>query len=356
MAQLSDDCFAQGGELLSADAALSLLAERVHPITTPETAPVAAALGRILAADIVAERDVPPHDNSAVDGYAVYFDDLLPGRETRLPIAGRVAAGHPLSSAAGRGAAIRIFTGAPMPAGPDTIMMQEDCRIDGDDVVIQPGIARGANRRERGEDVAKGETVLHAGRRLRPQDIGLAASLGHADLSVYRRLDVAVFSTGDEVFDPGTASLPAGGVYDSNRYCLMALLQGLGCGPTDLGILPDAPAPIGNALSTAAAAQDVIICSGGMSTGEEDHVRAAVQALGQIHFWRLAIKPGRPVAMGQVAGTPFFRLAGQSGGDDGHLPVPGAAGHPGPCRRHRVGAASVPRARGLRLRQARQPP
>ena len=310
MAQLRDDCFAQGGELLSADAALSLLAERVHPITTAETAPLSAALGRILARDIVAERDVPPHDNSAVDGYAVYFDDLLAGRETRLPIAGRAAAGHPLSSAGARGAAIRIFTGAPMPAGPDTIMMQEDCRIDGDDVVIQPGIARGANCRQRGEDVAKGETVLHAGRRLRPQDIGVTASLGRAELSVFRPLDVAVFSTGDEVFDPGTTNLPAGGVYDSNRYCLMALLQGLGCRPTDLGILPDAPGPIGNALSTAAGAHDVIISSGGISTGEEDHVRAAVQALGQLHFWRLAIKPGRPVAMGQVAGTPFFGLPG----------------------------------------------
>lgn len=310
MAQLSDDCFAQGGELLSADAALSLLGERVHPIATPEVVPLSAAHGRILAADVVAERDVPPHDNAAVDGYAVHFDDLLGDGETRLAIAGRAAAGHPLSAKAPRGTAIRIFTGAPMPEGPDTAMMQEDCRIDGDVVVIPPGIARGANRRRRGEDVAEGETVLRIGRRLRPQDVGLAASLGRARLSVFRPLNVAVFSTGDEVFDPGPANLPAGGVYDANRYCLIALLQGLGCRPIDLGILPDAEAPIADALAAAAKAHDVIISSGGMSTGEEDHVRASVESQGSLHFWRLAIKPGRPVAMGQVAGTPFVGLPG----------------------------------------------
>jgi molybdopterin molybdotransferase len=309
MAQLSDDCFAFGSELLSIGAALAMLDAKLVAVVEPETVPLKEALGRILAAAIDAPRNVPPHDNAAVDGYAVFFADLSPDAPTELPIGGRAAAGHPLGRAARRGEAIRIFTGAPMPEGPDTVLMQEDCSEAEGRVRIPPGIKRGANRRRVGEDVMAGARVLSSGRRLRAQELGLAAALGFTTLPVYRRLRVAVFSTGDEVRDPGTA-LPAGAIYDANRYVLYALLEGLGAAVTDLGILPDRDSAIREALAAAAATHDLIIGSGGMSTGEEDRVKAAVEAQGRLHFWRLAIKPGRPVAMGQVGGIPFMGLPG----------------------------------------------
>lgn len=309
MAQLSDDCFAFGGDLMSIAAALSLLDAKLVPLVEPETVPLRAARGRILAAPLIAPRDVPPHDNAAVDGYAIFFDDLAADETTLLPVGGRAAAGHPLGRSARRGEAIRIFTGAPMPEGPDTVMMQEDC-VEGDGIVrIPPGIKRGANRRRAGEDAKAGTTVLAPGRRLRPQELGLAAALGFTALPVYRRLRVAIFSTGDEVRDPGEA-LPRGAIYDANRYVLQALLEGLGAEVSDLGILPDSAAAIRDALAKAARAHDLILTSGGMSTGEEDHVKAAVEAEGRLHFWRLAIKPGRPVAMGQIGRVPFMGLPG----------------------------------------------
>ncbi|MBI3451628.1 MAG: molybdopterin molybdotransferase MoeA [Rhodospirillales bacterium] len=309
MAQLSDDCFAFGGELMRADKALAILADRIDPVATAETAPLAAARGRILARDIVAGRDVPPHDNAAVDGYAVFFDDLDPAGPTRLKIAGRVAAGQILGRKAERGEAVRVFTGAPMPPGPDTCFMQEDTRVEGDHVVLPPGIKRGANRRKAGEDVKTGATILRAGHRLRPQDIGLAASVGATQIEIYRPLKVAVFSTGDELREPGEPT-PPGAVYDANRYVLVALLAQLGCTVGDFGILKDRRETIEAALLRAAEGYDAIVTSGGMSTGEEDHVRAAVEAQGSIHFWRLAIRPGRPVALGQVKGVPFVGLPG----------------------------------------------
>jgi molybdopterin molybdotransferase len=309
MAQLSDDCFAFGGDLMSMAAALDLVGAKLVPVVEPETVPLKAARGRILAEPLVAPRHVPPHDNSAVDGYAVFFDDLRPNETTELPVIGRAAAGHPLGHAAQRGAAVRIFTGAPMPEGPDTVLMQEDC-VEADGRVRIPwGIKRGANRRKAGEDITAGATVLRAGQRLRPQELGLAASLGFTALSVYRSLRVAIFSTGDEVRDPG-AALPQGAIYDANRYVLQALLEGLGAAVTDLGILPDREDAIRDALAAAARRHDLILTSGGMSTGEEDHVKAAVEAQGKLHFWRLAIKPGRPVAMGQIGRVPFMGLPG----------------------------------------------
>ena len=313
MAQLNDDCFAQGDELLPADAALALLRQRLHPVVESETLALRHAGGRILAADVIADRDVPPNDNSAVDGYAVYFNDLDRNHETVLPVAGRAAAGHPLDAPAQRGTAVRIFTGAPMPdaadGGPDTVMMQEDCRREGDQVTIRPGIARGANRRRRGEDVTAGATILETGQRLRAQDVGLAASVGRAELTVFRALRVAVFSTGDEVREPGAAAAN-GAIYDANRFCLMTLLDGLGCRVSDLGIVADDRTAIAAALETAAHEHDLVITSAGMSTGEEDHLAAVVGEAGQLYFWRLAIKPGRPVALGQIAGTPFIGLPG----------------------------------------------
>jgi len=309
MAQLSDDCFSGGGEMMPTARALALLDDRIEVVC--DAAPVAlrAALGRFLAEDVVAGYSVPPHSNSAVDGYAVHFDDLDHDHETRLPVTGRAAAGHSLGRAATRGEAVRIFTGAPVPPGPDTIMMQEDCREENGEVVIAPGIKRGANLREAGEDITAGATILHAGRRLRPQDIGLAAAVGRTELAVYRPLDVSLFSTGDEIREPGQ-DLPDGCVFDSNRHTLIALLDNLGCRVRDLGILPDRPEAIGGALAEARDKSDLIVTSGGMSVGDEDHVKAAVEALGSLYFWRLAIKPGRPVALGQVGRVPFVGLPG----------------------------------------------
>jgi molybdopterin molybdotransferase len=309
MAQLSDDCFAFGGTLLSVDAALALIAQRVTPVVGEETVPLAEATGRVLAHDLVAGMDLPPHANSAVDGYAIAHADLLTDRDTTLPVTGRAAAGHPLGRAIERGEAIRIFTGAPMPDGADTVMMQEDCTLADGKVTLKPGIKEGANRRHAGEDVARGAVALAAGRRLKPAALGLAAALGRDRLQVYHPLRVALLSTGDEVREPGT-TLPAGTIYDANRIMLASLLRGLGCRVSDLGIRPDREAALADTLGEAAARHDLIVTSGGVSTGEEDHVRAAIERLGRIDFWRLAIKPGRPVALGQVKGVPLIGLPG----------------------------------------------
>jgi molybdopterin molybdotransferase len=309
MAQLSEDCFAFGGALLPVEKALSLIEERVVPVTESESVALAEACGRVLARDLVAPFDLPPHANSAVDGYAVAFADLSPDRETILPVGGRAAAGHPLSRPARAGEAIRIFTGAPMPEGADTVLMQEDCVAEGDSVRLKPGIRRGANRRESGEDVAKGTVALAAGRRLRPADLGLAAALGFSELSVRRALKAALLSTGDELCEPGTPRSP-GAIYDANRFLLKGLLAGLGARVSDLGILPDREEALADALLGAAAKHDLIVTSGGMSTGEEDHMKRVVEGLGSLHFWRLAIKPGRPVALGQVGAVPLLGLPG----------------------------------------------
>lgn len=309
MAQLSNDCFAFGGQLMSAADALARLAERLTVVAEPEDVALKDACGRILAEDVVAQRSVPPHDNAAVDGYAVFYEDLKGDAETRLEVAGRAAAGHPLGSAARRGQAVRVFTGAPMPDGPDTVFMQEDCRLDRGAVVVPPGIKRGANRRRAGEDVTAGATILRAGRRLRPQDIGLAASIGRTMIRVYKPLRVALLSTGDEIRDIGQ-DLPPGCVYDANRYALAGLLARVGCQVDDLGIVPDRRAALREVLDRAAAAHDLLVSSGGVSTGEEDHVRAVVDELGSLHFWRLAIRPGRPIALGQIRRVPFIALPG----------------------------------------------
>ena len=314
MAQLSDDCFAFGGELMPTDEALAILDERLSPVVSLEMLPLRRAHGRILAEDVVAQNFVPPHDNAAVDGYAVYFDDLDTGEETTLPVAARITAGHPLGRPPRRGEALRIFTGAPVPGklnapGHDTVLMQEDCCEEDGRVTIPPGIARGANLRKKGEDMRPGDVVMEKGHRLRPQEIGLVASLGLTTISVYEPLSVAVFSSGDEVRDPGN-TLPEGAIFDANRYSLFALLEGLGCTATDLGILPDDETAIREALDKAAGNHGLILTSGGVSTGEEDHIRTAVEALGSLYFWRLSIKPGRPLAIGQVGTTPFMGLPG----------------------------------------------
>mgnify|MGYP005995188759 CR=1 FL=1 len=308
MAQLTDDCFAFGTKPMRIEEAVALIAERFPVVAGTETVPLGLADGRIAAEDVFAGHDLPPFTNAAVDGYAVRFADLNPEAETVLPVGGRLPAGA-AAGAIPAGTAIRIFTGAPMPPGADTVFMQEDVRREGDRVVLPPGLKPGANARPAGEDLASGSLAIPAGRRLRPQDLALAAATGHARITVRRRLRVALFSTGDELTEPGAALRP-GAIHDSNRVLLATLLARLGVAVDDLGILRDDPATLPAHLAEAARDHDLILTSGGVSTGEEDHVKAAVEALGALMLWRLAIKPGRPVAAGLVAGTPFVGLPG----------------------------------------------
>ena len=314
MAQLSDDCFAFGGALKPAAEALSHIKSSSQPITEIEYVPLSNATTRVLAKPVISNINVPPHDNSAVDGYAVYFEDLNPTKETRLTICGEASAGHPFNSTIRRGTTLRVFTGAALlqsdqVKGPDTIFMQEDCRKEGNEIIFPPGIKRGSNKRKIGEDINSGKKILTPGVRLRPQDIGIAAAAGLSELPVYRRLKVALFSTGDEIYEPGT-KLPKGGVYDSNRYTIYNLIKSLGCIPNDLGILEDNEQKLEKAFKSAILDNDVLLTSGGMSTGREDHVKTVIEALGQLHFWRLAIRPGRPIALGQIRTVPFIGLPG----------------------------------------------
>jgi molybdopterin molybdotransferase len=272
-----------------------------------------AALGRVLARDLVAPLPLPPFFNAAVDGYAFRHADLGGDGETRLALSGRLAAGQAAAedSDLAPATAVRVFTGAPMPPGADTVLMQEDARLESGAaaLVVPPGLKPGANARPAGEDVAAGAVALPAGRRLRAPEIGLAAALGATALPVKRRVRVGVFSTGDELASPGEPLRPAQ-TYDSNRFTLLALLAGLPVEATDLGILPDRPEAVAAALRQAAGAQDMLLTSGGVSTGEEDHVRAAIEGSGRLVFWRLAVKPGRPAAMGVVGGVPVVGLPG----------------------------------------------
>jgi molybdopterin molybdotransferase len=302
MAQLSDDCFAFAGPLLPVDEIERIIRERIAPVPELEIVGLRAADGRVVARDVVAPIDLPPFDNSAVDGYAVRHADLQARAETRLAVVERVTAGHAAAHALAAGEAARIFTGAPMPPGAETVFMQEDVRLDGETVIVPPGLKPGANRRLRGEDVRAGSIVLPAGRRLAAQDLALAAAVGLTQLEVRRRIRVAVFSTGDEIVEPGTPR-PGPALFDANRYLLAGLIDRLGALPTDLGILPDDPPRLECAIARAADGHDLVVTSGGVSTGEADHVRRAVENVGSLVFWRVAIKPGRPVAMGVVPGA-----------------------------------------------------
>jgi molybdopterin molybdotransferase len=252
---------------------------------------------------------LPPFTNSAVDGYAVPARELPREREQAFPVEGRVQAGI-TGTAVKPGHAVRIFTGAPMPEGADTVFMQEDVRIDeAGRVVLPTGLKAGANVRPAGEDIPVGTVALKSGQRLRPQDVALAAAFGLTQLDVIRRIKVAVFSTGDELASPGETRATAQ-LFDSNRFMLIAMLKRLGCEVSDLGILRDAREPLAKALKDVAGLHDLILTTGGVSTGEEDHVKAGVESVGSLVLWRMAIKPGRPVAMGIIGGTPFIGLPG----------------------------------------------
>jgi len=310
MAQLSDDCFAFGGPMMSVDDAVGLIATRVNSVADIETVSLVDADGRVLAKDIAAPLPLPPFTNSAVDGYAVRDEDLPQDAQRAFPLDGRIQAGGSAHAPVKPDHAARIFTGAPMPPGAGTVFMQEDVRIDdAGRVVLPPGLKPGANVRPAGEDIPEGHVALHAGQRLRPQHVALAAAFGLTSIDVVRRIRVAVFSTGDELASPG-APRAVSQLFDSNRFMLMAMLRRLGCEVSDLGILRDEPLSLANGLKQVAGTHDLILTTGGVSTGEEDHVKAAVESIGRLVLWRMAIKPGRPVAMGIIGGTPLIGLPG----------------------------------------------
>jgi molybdopterin molybdotransferase len=309
MAQLSDDCFAFGGPMMSVDEAVAIIAAKVTAVREVESVALTEADGRILAHNISAPLPLPPFTNSAVDGFAVASRDLPQGKEQRFPVTGRVQAGASAQEEVKPGEAMRIFTGAPMPEGTDTVFMQEDVRLEDGNVVLPAGLRRGANVRPAGEDVPLGHVALKAGQRLRPQDVALAAALGLAKIEANRRIRVAVFSTGNELVSPGEERAAAQ-LFDSNRFMLMAMLARLRCEVADFGILRDERASLARALKKVAGSHDLILTTGGVSTGEEDHLKAGVESAGSLVLWRMAIKPGRPVAMGIIGGTPLIGLPG----------------------------------------------
>ena len=304
-----NDCFAAHHKLLPAEEALARLRASVSPVVDREYTPLTDAKGRILAQDLVSPCDIPPFNNAAVDGYAFNGRDLKINTDTSLTISAYIAAGDKTPLALQAGTAVRIFTGAPLPEGADTVIMQEDVSATEQSVSIPQQTTTGINWRPAGEDMHAGETILRAGHRLRPQDIGCAAAMGYAELSVFKRLKVAVFSTGNEIYNPGQP-LPEGGIYDVNRYMLMTQVRQTGAEVSDLGILPDNLDDTVAALSQAAREHDLILSSGGVSTGDKDHIGHAIEQLGSIHFWRLAIKPGRPLAFGHIADTALVGFPG----------------------------------------------
>lgn len=301
------NCCDQPG-LMTVEQALERLLAAAQPISDIETVPLMSALGRVLAADQLSTVDVPPADNSAMDGFALRFADCNADAETTLPISQRIPAGA-VPESLQLGSAARIFTGAEVPLGADTVVMQEQCKWDDGAVTINAGIKAGANIRPRGQDIEQGALVLARGHRLMPQDLGLLASIGAAEVPVYRRLKVALLCTGDELVEPGQP-LPPGHIYNSNRFTLAGQLQALGFDCVDLGMVADTPEATEQALIRAAAEADCIISSGGVSVGEEDHIKGCVETLGSLDLWRMAIKPGKPLAFGQVQGTPFIGLPG----------------------------------------------
>ncbi len=309
MPQLTDDCFAHGGAMMTIAEALALFAERLRPVDGVENLALAAADGRVLAEDLFAATALPPFANSAVDGYAIRHADLDERGEMTLAVVERLQAGDQSRRSVCAGEAIRIFTGAPMPDGADTVYMQEDVRAEGGTVVLPSGLKRGANARPAGEELDAGTLALPAGRRLRPQDLALAAATGATNLKVRRRLRAAIFSTGNELAEAGSDLKPAQ-VYDSNRILLATLLTRLGVEVTDLGILSDDPDGLATALAGAAPGHDLVLTSGGVSTGEADHVKAAVDRVGRLDIWRFAIKPGRPLALGTIGRAAFIGLPG----------------------------------------------
>ena len=289
--------------------AREVIARFLSPVTATERLGVRAALGRVLAEDMVSPLDVPAHDNSAMDGYAVRFADLKSDGEVTLKNTGTSFAGVPFKGAVGAGQCVRIMTGGVMPAGTDTIVMQEHARVDGDKITVGKGQKKNQHLRRAGEDLATGQIALKRGIALRPADIGLISSLGIGEVTVYRKLRVAFFSTGDELVSIGTQP-KEGQIFDSNRYTLHGMLTRLGCEVLDMGVVRDEPALLEKAFQDAASAADVVITSGGVSVGEADFVKVLLDKLGEVVFWKIAMKPGRPLAYGKIGDAHFFGLPG----------------------------------------------
>ena len=285
------------------------LLEAVSPKGGWESVAIRSALNRVLARAVVAPFDVPAHDNSAMDGYAVRYADLGAAAETRLAVVGTAFAGHAFSGVVGAGQAVRVMTGAMVPSGSDTVVTQEDVRVDGQTIIVPPKQRQGQHLRRAGEDLARGRPALPAGKRVGPAELGLLASLGVAEVVVYRRPRVAFLSTGDELASVGWPLAP-GEVYDSNRYTLYGALSQLGVELLDMGVVRDDPAALEQAFREAAENADVVITTGGVSVGEADFVRDLMARLGEVRFWKLDIKPGRPMAFGRIGEAWLFGLPG----------------------------------------------
>ncbi len=305
---MNDPCYETKDGMLSVEQVLDVLLERARFLPEVQEVDALDSLGRFLARAVVSERHVPPWDNSAMDGYAVSSRDIPECGEALLAVSQRIPAGT-LPGPLDAGTAARIFTGAPVPEGADAVIMQEQCSTEGDRVWIPGPVTAGENIRPKGNDIAAGTEVLPAGTRVRPQEMGLAASVGVARLGVYRRLRVAIFSTGDELAAPGQP-LKAGQIYNSNRYTLQGLLQGMGCDVRDLGIVEDTFEATKETLLEAAEQADLILTTGGVSVGDEDHVKRAVEVVGRLELWRIRVKPGKPLAFGSVGEADFIGMPG----------------------------------------------
>ncbi|MFO1088976.1 MAG: gephyrin-like molybdotransferase Glp [Hyphomicrobiales bacterium] len=305
--KLLDDCFLHDRDRLKHDDAIDLIRTRLRRVADVEEAPLDRLAGRVLATDVAAPRPVPAFTNAAVDGYAFAYESLAGG--TPLAIAMRLTAGASTETPLAPGQAARIFTGAPMPPGADTCVMQEDVTVADDAIAVPAGLRKGANTRKAGEDVKAGDVVVRAGTRLRPQEVAAIASTGAATAACYRPLKVAVLSTGDELLAPGQPFRP-GGVYDSNRTMIRALLGLQGVEVLDLGVVPDRRDAVESAVAGAAAQADAILSTGGASRGEADYVVETIAKLGQLTAWQIAVKPGRPLAIGQIRDTVYFGLPG----------------------------------------------
>jgi molybdopterin molybdotransferase len=286
-------------ESLSVDSARRIVLETLQPVAGHERMFIRQALGRVLDEDVISPVNVPAHDNSAMDGWAVRHVDLAAAGETRLRLVGTAFAGRAFEGKVGAGETVRIMTGAVMPQGADTVVIQEVVKVEEGAVLVPPGQRPGQNARRAGEDLRAGAAAIAAGRLLRPAELGIVASLGIAEVSVRRRVRVALFSTGDELCSIGTPLFP-GAVYDSNRYTLWGMLTRLGCEVIDMGVVKDEPAALEGAFREAAACADAIVTSGGVSVGEADFIKQLMMQLGEVAFWKIAMKPGRPMAFGRI--------------------------------------------------------